>query len=172
MRKGVAWNGTCTTELSSASLGWHWTSPAAHTHHGRRSQLSRAEAELQQTITDLRPLAQGIYPVLLKDAGLAVALRALSESRHLRVDHVPPQRFPDVLESTLYLFVARASEHTSAAVAVDAGDQVLAASMLVEGGMPDLADLDDRITTLAGQLNSDSENGSTRLTLTLPLRST
>ncbi|MGD1221454.1 hypothetical protein AB9Q10_23870 [Streptomyces krungchingensis] len=37
------------------------------------------------------------------------------------------------------------------------------------GGMPDLADVADRITTLEGVLTSRTEHGETRVTAQLPL---
>ncbi|RPF39174.1 histidine kinase [Streptomyces sp. TLI_185] len=137
------------------------TTPAPH--------LDRAEAELEQAITDLRAVARGLYPVLLKEAGLAVALEALAHTRDLRIQDVPRARYPDVLESTVYLMVARMSENRTTTVGIDECSRQLITSVTVTGEMPDLADLTDRITTLEGALTSHTEHGSTQAILQLPL---
>ncbi|HKD97269.1 MAG TPA: histidine kinase, partial [Micromonosporaceae bacterium] len=132
-------------------------------------ELDIAEAELQETISDLRQLARGLFPVLLKDAGLTVALTALSQARRLQVGRVPQGRFPGVVESTVYLLVARAGEHRSASVTVEVVDGELLARVLVDGEVGDLGDLSDRVTTLAGRLTVRVGRGGTELTLALPL---
>jgi signal transduction histidine kinase len=63
-------------------------------------ELDAADGELQQAIAELRRLARGLYPVVLRDQGLASALYALAESRHLRIESAPGQRLPAVVEST------------------------------------------------------------------------
>src|SRR5215207_9681009 len=75
---------------------------------GGMPELDAAEGELQQAIAELRRLAHGLYPVVLMDQGLAAALSALAESRHLHVASVPNERLPAVVESTAYLLIARA----------------------------------------------------------------
>jgi len=62
-------------------------------------ELDAAEAELQQAIAELRQLARGLYPVVLTDRGLATALTAGAESRHLLVESAPSERLPAVVES-------------------------------------------------------------------------
>ncbi|MFF4274429.1 sensor histidine kinase [Streptomyces sp. NPDC001536] len=135
-------------------------------------QLDLARAELEQAISELRRLARGLHPVLLKEAGLAVALEALGQTRDLRIDDVPRVRYSDVLESTVYLLVARLSENGPARVSVDCRDGKLIACVLVAGELPDLADVADRITTLEGVLTVSTECGATRVTADLPLRCT
>ncbi|MDX2705882.1 histidine kinase [Streptomyces sp. PA03-6a] len=140
--------------------------------------LDQAEAELEQAILGLRRLAHGIYPVLLKEAGLAVALDALGQTRDLHVGDVPHTRFPDVVESTVYLIVDKVSENRTTRVRADGCDGCdecdgqLIASIVVEGEMPDLADLADRVTTLEGVLTIRTEGGRNEVTLNLPLRGT
>ncbi|WP_369264866.1 hypothetical protein [Streptomyces sp. R35] len=135
-------------------------------------RLDLAEAELEQAVSELRRLARGLHPVLLKEAGLAVALAALGQTRDLRIEDVPRVRYSDVLESTVYLVVARMSENRPTRVSVDTCDGQLIAHVTVTGELPDLADLADRITTLEGALISRTEQGETRVTARLPLRCT
>ncbi|WP_330302834.1 MULTISPECIES: hypothetical protein [unclassified Streptomyces] len=135
-------------------------------------RLDLAEAELEQAVSELRRLARGLHPVLLKEAGLAVALEALGQTRDLRIDDVPRVRYSDVLESTVYLVVARMSESRSTRGSVDSRDGQLTACVTVKGRLPDLTDLADRITTLEGELIHHTEQDETRVTARLPLRST
>jgi len=44
-------------------------------------ELEAADNEIQQAIAELRQLARGLYPVVLRDQGLAVALYALSSEQ-------------------------------------------------------------------------------------------
>ncbi|WRZ95081.1 histidine kinase [Streptomyces sp. NBC_01007] len=135
-------------------------------------QLDLAEAELEQAVSELRQLARGLHPVLLKEAGLAVALEALGQTRDLRIEDVPRVRYSDVLESTVYQVVARMSENRPTRVSVGSCEGQLIAHVTVTGELPDLADLADRITTLEGVLTSRTEQGETRVTAELPLRCT
>jgi signal transduction histidine kinase len=132
--------------------------------------LDQAETELEQAISKLRRLARGIYPVLLKEAGLAVALQALGQTRNLHIEHVPQTRFPDVLESTVYLTVDRISDNHTTRVSIHGYNGQLTASIAVKGQISDLTDLTDRITTLEGKLTTHTEGDTTQITLKLPLR--
>ena len=67
--------------------------------------METAGGELDATIEALRDLGRGLSPVLLRDAGLAAAVRGLSETRVLRCTALPDGRFPDVVETTAYLLV-------------------------------------------------------------------
>jgi signal transduction histidine kinase len=44
----------------------------------QRSMLERLGADVEHALDDLRNLARGVYPALLRDGGLAAALRSLS----------------------------------------------------------------------------------------------
>ncbi|MFE6174623.1 sensor histidine kinase [Streptomyces sp. NPDC056464] len=136
---------------------------------GQEARLQSAEDEVRAAINGLRRLARGIYPVLLKDAGLAVALDALTEERSLRLMQVPLGRFPGVTESTAYGFVDRLTERQPATVDVEAERDRLVVTVRTDGSArPDLTDLADRVTTLAGTLTTPGAD-DTRWTLTLPL---
>jgi signal transduction histidine kinase len=138
----------------------------------RVPKLDAAESELQQAIAELRQLARGLYPVVLTDRGLAAALTALAESRHLRVETVPTERLPAVVESTAYLVVARAAENGRTTVEATCNDGFLALEAMVDGDgdATDFNDLADRVRTLEGSLDVLSpEGGATRIHLRLPL---
>jgi signal transduction histidine kinase len=130
-----------------------------------------ASHELQSAIDDLRGLARGLAPLLLSEAGLGVALRALAESRPIRVDEATTERFRPVVETTAYAVADRATARTPAAVAVRVRAGLLEVSVTTLDEESDaqldvtgLADLVDRATTLGGGL----EVGPREVRLTLP----
>ncbi|HEU0213307.1 MAG TPA: histidine kinase [Jiangellaceae bacterium] len=133
-------------------------------------ELDAADGELQQAIAELRRLARGLYPVVLRDQGLAAALHALAESRHLRIESAPSGRLPAVVESTAYILVARLSECGRTTVeAVDA-DRLLVVDATVDAHVADLGDIAARVKTLAGSLEvTHPDGGATLVCLRLPV---
>src|SRR5262249_54336619 len=71
-----------------------------------QTDLDLAESEVRQAIDDVRHIARGLYPVVLRESGLAAAVAALAEQRLLRIGDISQQRYPAVVESTVYRFVA------------------------------------------------------------------
>jgi signal transduction histidine kinase len=137
----------------------------------RTPELEAADGELQQAITELRQMARGLYPVVLRDQGLAVALSALAESRHIRVESAPTERLPAVVESTAYLLVARVSQGgglTTVEAVNNGGRLVLEAT--IEGDLDNLGDVGDRVRTLEGSLDlTHPAGGVTSVRLSLPV---
>jgi signal transduction histidine kinase len=137
----------------------------------RMPELDAADDELRQAIAELRELARGLSPVVLRDRGLAAALAALAESRHLRIESVPSQRLPSVVESTAYLLVARLCESGRTTVRAHGENRVLVVDAAVDGEITDLGDIADRVSTLDGSLERTRvDRGRTLLRLRLPLR--
>ncbi len=132
-------------------------------------ELDLAQQELRHAIADLRDIAHGIYPVVLKDRGLASAWKALAETRQLKLGRMPAGRFPDVVESTAYLLVARtsASGPVNVSAATEAGALVVTVSTGAE--LPDLGDVEDRVRTLDGALDvHQTDHERTLITLRVP----
>ena len=127
-------------------------------------------AELNGAIDDLRSLARGLAPLVLTDAGLAAAVRALAESRPLRVTALPTGRYLSAVESTAYAAVDRASEASPASVSMTDDESTLTVQVSVTGAQPDLGDLADRATTLGGATSVTSADGTHEVVLTLPIR--
>ena len=135
---------------------------------GGAPELEAAEQRLRQAIADLRRVAQGVYPVLLKEAGLRPALDELGEEYPVTVQAAPGRRYPDAIESSVYLLVARMSAAgPTSAVIVDDGTQ-LTTRVTVEGRPRDLLDLADRAKTLGGAMNITDTGNEVVATLTLP----
>ena len=135
---------------------------------GGAPELEAAEQRLRQAIADLRRVAQGVYPVLLKEAGLRPALDELGEEYPVTVQAAPGRRYPDAIESSVYLLVARMSAAgPTSAVIVDDGTQ-LTTRVTVEGRPGDVLDLADRAKTLGGAMNITDTGNEVVATLTLP----
>jgi hypothetical protein len=128
-----------------------------------------AEVQLRLAIAELREIARGLHPVVLRDAGLAAALRALAESRPLRITAVPPGRFPDLIESTVYVFVDRICADGATTVAVTVERDRLLVDTTTGDRAPRLTGIADRVATLEGSITSRVDHGRYATTLTLPL---
>jgi signal transduction histidine kinase len=85
--------------------------------------LSQAQDEVEEAITELRELARGIHPTLLRDEGLQAAVEALARRAPLPVTvHGPVRnRLPEQVELAAYFVIAEALtnvvKHASAAEA-------------------------------------------------------
>ena len=132
-------------------------------------QLAEAETELRAAIDDLRALARGLFPVVLRDEGLGAALGALGETAPLRVTAVPHRRFADAVETTAYLVVARAAAHGRATVCATHTDGMLVVEVSVDAVIDGLGDLEDRVRALDGELATSRDVLVTRVHLTLPV---
>ena len=82
--------------------------------------LSRAQDEVEQAIGELRELARGIHPTLLRDEGLTAAVEALARRAPLpvTVQSSARDRLPDPVELAAYFVVSEAltnvAKHASA----------------------------------------------------------
>jgi signal transduction histidine kinase len=131
-------------------------------------ELETAEQRLRQAIANLRRVAHGVYPVLLKEAGLLPALHALGEERPVTVQAAPERRYPDAIESSVYLVVARMSAAGPTSVAINDDGSYLTTRVTVNGNPRDLLDLTDRAKTLGGDIEITDTGNEVVATLTLP----
>jgi signal transduction histidine kinase len=134
-----------------------------------KNHLDLAESEVREAIDDLRRVARGLYPVVLRESGLAAALAALAEHRLLRIGDVPETRYPTDVESTAYRLVALASEGSPSTVSINDQGEAIAVLVDVEGALPDLTELRDRATTINGQLTVSPGAAGYRIALSLPV---
>jgi signal transduction histidine kinase len=71
-------------------------------------QLAAIDAELADTLEELRALARGLHPPILTEQGLSAALETLARRAALpvRVTATPAERLPETLESAAYYVAA------------------------------------------------------------------
>jgi signal transduction histidine kinase len=137
--------------------------------------LSRAQDEVEQAIGELRELARGIHPTLLRDEGLMAAVEALARRAPLPVTvrSSARDRLPDAVELAAYFVVSEAltnvvkhASATQASVLLErepttlrvtvTDDGVGGAHITPESG---LAGLRDRLDALDATLSISSEAG-------------
>jgi signal transduction histidine kinase len=77
--------------------------------------LEQLQAETTETLEELRDLARGIYPPLLADKGLVVALEAQARRSVVPVDVHPDgaRRYPQEVEAAVYFSVLEALQNVS-----------------------------------------------------------
>jgi len=136
--------------------------------------FTRAQDEVEQAIAELRVLARGIHPTLLRDEGLEAAVRSLARRTPLPVSvhGSVSQPVPDTVQLAAYFVVAEALtnvvKHASATEASVELDQAGTLRVVVRdngnGGAhiaPEsgLAGLRDRLDALDATLTIDSPAG-------------
>ena len=146
---------------------------ASRADEGAAGSLSRAQDEIEQAITELRELARGIHPTLLRDEGLRAAVFSLARRSPVpvTVHGSIPARVPYTVALAAYFVVAEAltnvvkhSAATEASVTLEHDEGTLrvivrdsgvgSAHITPEAG---LAGLRDRLEALEARLTIDSE---------------
>jgi signal transduction histidine kinase len=149
----------------------------AHGDERALRRLDEADVELGRAISELRELAEGIFPTVLADAGLAAAVRALAEGAHvpMRIGSMPTRRYPSKIEMAAYAVVAEAVRNARHVVAVqaEASDSALVVEVASqESALLDVTSVADRIGALDGRLDvARSQNGDVTITAEFPCAS-
>jgi signal transduction histidine kinase len=150
-----------------------------------RDVLARAQDEVEEAIAELRELARGIHPTLLRDDGIEAAIEALARRTPLpvTVEGSVGERLPDPVELAAYFLVSEALtnvvKHASALEATvhlerEAGTVRVAVADDGVGGAhasadSGLAGLRDRLAALDATLVIESEPGrGTRISAEIP----
>jgi signal transduction histidine kinase len=148
--------------------------------------LDATTAELSAAVDELRELARGVYPAVLREDGLAEALRALARRTPLAVEVVADiPRVDAGIEAAAYFLaseaVTNAVRHAKAStltITADVQDGHLTVSVTDDGaGGADtaagsgLAGLQDRLAALGGAIRIESDAGGTTVTGDLPCES-
>jgi signal transduction histidine kinase len=124
--------------------------------------VSRAAVEIDEALGELRELAEGIYPAILTEAGLATALESLVDSAPIPVElgGIAPGRYPAPVETTAYYTVeeaihdAASRNATFARVATGTLEDTLVVSVGDDGAGRDepLVHVADRVGALGGSV--------------------
>ena len=138
------------------------------------SLLEQASAELGAAVEDLRELARGVYPAVLREDGLAEALRALARRTPVPVTVVAEvQRLDGGIEAAAYFLASEAvtnvvrhasaseltitAEHDGVSLRVSVVDDGIGGADPARGS--GLAGLADRFAALGGSLRVGSPQG-------------
>ena len=137
------------------------------------SLLGSAVDEAQAALEELRELAQGIYPSILGEAGLAPALATLVDEAPLPVDlDATAERYGAPVETTAYRVVAggiddavrREATHIAVAVGREGDQLVVTVRDDGEARGSQLVDVADRVGALGGVVDA----GPTTLRAEIP----
>lgn len=126
----------------------------------REARITAAQEKLQQSLTELRELAHGIYPAALSEEGLAAALEGLVEQAdlQLRLEAVPERRFPSIVENAAYFTIIEAIDQMeSASLRLEHKDDRLVIQIRGSGSdaLPDWTQIADRVGALDGRLETN-----------------
>ncbi|WP_433478255.1 sensor histidine kinase [Spirillospora sp. CA-142024] len=162
---------------------------ARNSDEGLAGLLDEAAADLRHAMTELRELAGGIHPAILREAGLRAALASLADRSPVPVTvEAPEGRLPAAAEQAAYFVAAEAlanaakhagASHVSITAALPAaGDGTRLRLEIRDDGVggaraesgTGLRGLADRVAALDGGLLVDSPPGrGTRVTAEIPL---
>ncbi|MDL2334914.1 MAG: sensor histidine kinase [Chloroflexota bacterium] len=148
-------------------------------------EIDAASTELHAAIEELRELARGLDPPLLREAGLGVAIEALAERMHIpvKLDLRLDERLERTVETTCYFVVAEAlanvAKHADAktvSVKLWRTSDMLFVKVQDDGrggadpaGGSGLRGLTDRVAAIGGQLAiSEAGDGGTLLEAQIP----
>jgi signal transduction histidine kinase len=148
---------------------------ASRADHATADVLSRAQDEVEQAVRELRELARGIHPTLLRDEGLTAAVEALARRAPLpvTVQSTVRDRLPDRVELAGYFVVSEAltnvvkhASATQASVRLEREPATLRVTVTDDGvggariaSESGLAGLRDRLEALDATLSIESEAG-------------
>jgi signal transduction histidine kinase len=128
-------------------------------HPELEGMVAAAQATLQQGLVELRELAQGIYPAVLSDEGLAAALEAFAEQADvpIRLEALPEGRFPSAVENAAYFTIMEAlagAKEATLSVEREESSLVIRVRTSTNHGPADRTEIADRIGALNGRMTA------------------
>jgi signal transduction histidine kinase len=144
-----------------------------------RRSLGELGADAEETLDELRSLAQGVYPAVLVDHGLAAALSSVARRAPLLVhlEAAPATRFAPEIEAAVYFCcleaIQNAAKHAGAGATVTVNVRAHAGRVAFEIGDDGLGfdfddvrcgqgltNLHDRVAAVAGEVHIASRHGA------------
>ena len=142
-----------------------------HADPAREARLAEAGDVLAAALEDLRRLAHGIFPAVLADEGLAVALETLADETDIAIDisSMPAGRLDARRRCLLHRRRDRPAG-TATHLQIDAtrGNGRLVLDLETDGAISDTTSLEDRLGALDGTLTVEPRPGGTRIRAEIP----
>jgi signal transduction histidine kinase len=145
----------------------------------QRAMIEQLGSEVDDTIDDLRRVAAGVYPMLLKDHGVVVALRSASRATAIpvRIEDRGLRRYPEPVELAVYYSclegLQNAAKHAGPAASATlqlSEDDGTVRFIIEDDGVgfdlqtvtrgAGLANIADRMAAVGGAVRIDSEHGA------------
>jgi signal transduction histidine kinase len=123
---------------------------AARDPEKAKATLQQLKADADEALETLRDLARGIYPPLLAEKGLAVALESQARKATLpvTVDADGIGRYPQEVEATVYFCVRKGAGLTNMSDRVDAAGGALSIDSSPDSGTRLCASIPRRVTVM------------------------
>jgi signal transduction histidine kinase len=125
---------------------------------------------VEQSIAELRSVANWVHPAVLTDEGLAAAIEALAESSpEVSVECLPGERFPTGVENAAYHVVAETLDTGATHIAAHSRDGKLIVEVDAAEAPRRLVELQDRVGAIDGSLRvTASPGGSVSIRAEIP----
>jgi signal transduction histidine kinase len=136
--------------------------------------VTQAETELRHALTDLRALAQGIFPAVLADEGLAAAVQELAEQApgRIRVTGLPQRRLGPAAEMAAYRVICATVNYADAEpvrLTASIRDGRLILELDSHRAPAECSELEDRVGALDGTFErSHPASGGARIRAEIP----
>ena len=124
-------------------------------------RLAAAEQHVRDALADLREVAHGLCPAVLRTDGLAAGMEALAENVPVRLtlSGLPARRFDRSVELAAYVVVAETVKRTACTRATisarDEGERLVIVVSTDGAGVEPTIDLEDRVGAVGGSLIAD-----------------
>ena len=124
-------------------------------------RLADAEQQVRDALADLREVAHGLCPAVLRTDGLAAGVEALAENMPVRLTltGLPARRFDRSVELAAYVVVVetlkRAACTRATISAWDGGERLVIVVSTDGAGIGPMIDLEDRVGAVDGSLTVD-----------------
>ena len=147
------------------------------TDASHQSDIDEAQAELEGVLARLREVGHGLFPALLAEEGLAVALAALTEEApvEIEVEDLPDGRLDPAVEAAAYFLIAETlqrSRHAPQRVVVDCPGRAVVIEADAVLSSDELVRLEDRVGAVGGMLETvPRPDGSVHIRAELPCAS-
>jgi signal transduction histidine kinase len=141
------------------------------------ARIDKAEAELRSAFAELRDLAHGLFPAVLTEEGLAVAVEDLADGAPvpLAITALPAERFEPSVEAAAYFVVSeivRRSAATALTVCAERENGRLVVLVESDGEPVRLVEIEDRVGALDGTVELErGRSGRVTLRAVIPCES-
>jgi signal transduction histidine kinase len=140
------------------------------------AELDAAQAELTEALAALRAIARGLYPPVLSEMGLAIALEALAETASLPLEaaDLPADRLSPAIEAAACFAVSELVRDPAAAQVSVRGrpdPRALVLQLITDAPGCEPTRIADRVSAAGGTVRARHAHGTIVLDMEIPCAS-